>query len=210
MASQKFYAVRAGHIPGIYESWDEAKAQVDGFSGAEYRGFKTLAEAQMYMGQPVACRTPDEAADDQMLEKCRADGSAIAYVDGSFDASTGRFSYGIVLFEPGGAHRHAESFDNPEMAEMRNVAGELKGAAVAMRYCYLHGIPRLTIYHDYEGIAKWCTGAWRANKPGTVGYVEFYRKIRPRVNVTFVKVKGHSGDRYNEQADRLARSALGI
>ena len=32
----KIYAVRKGKIPGLYNTWDECKAQVDGFSGAEY------------------------------------------------------------------------------------------------------------------------------------------------------------------------------
>ena len=29
------------------------------------------------------------------------------------------------------------------------------------------------------------------------------------MRITFVKVKGHSGDRYNDIADALAREALG-
>ena len=29
-------------------------------------------------------------------------------------------------------------------------------------------------------------------------------------DVTFVKVKGHSGDKYNDLADKLAKEALGI
>jgi hypothetical protein len=33
-ADPKFYAVRAGHRPGIYHSWSECLAQVKGFKGA--------------------------------------------------------------------------------------------------------------------------------------------------------------------------------
>lgn len=49
MAS-KFYAVRVGRTPGIYNSWDDCKAQIDGFSGATYKSFKTAAEAAEFMG----------------------------------------------------------------------------------------------------------------------------------------------------------------
>ena len=35
-------------FPGIYKTWDECKAQVNGFSGASYKGFATLAEAEEY------------------------------------------------------------------------------------------------------------------------------------------------------------------
>lgn len=210
MATRKYYAVRVGLNPGIYDTWEDARAQVEGFAGAEHRAFTKLTEAQMYMGLPVTLEPQGDPSDEEMLARCRADGSAIAYVDGSFNSATGEFAYGIVMFEPNGVHRHAEKYDLPDMAAMRNVAGEIKGAAVAMRFCYLHNIPRLTIYHDYEGIAKWCTGEWRAKLPGTQGYACFYKKISPRVKVTFVKVKGHSGDKYNDQADGLARSALGL
>jgi len=30
------------------------------------------------------------------------------------------------------------------------------------------------------------------------------------VDIDFIKVKGHSGDKYNELADKLAKKALGI
>lgn len=39
MAQRKFYVVWEGRAPGIYDSWDEAKAQVDGFPGAKYKAF---------------------------------------------------------------------------------------------------------------------------------------------------------------------------
>ena len=52
--AKKFYAVRKGMAPGIYENWDDAKAQVNGFAGAEYKGFMTRSEAENYMGEALA------------------------------------------------------------------------------------------------------------------------------------------------------------
>ncbi len=49
MAKKNFYAVRAGRTPGIYLTWDEAKAQVHGFAGAAYKGFATKEEAEAFM-----------------------------------------------------------------------------------------------------------------------------------------------------------------
>jgi ribonuclease HI len=43
---QKFYVVWEGVKPGIYTTWDEAKAQVMGFSTAKYKSFDTQAEAE--------------------------------------------------------------------------------------------------------------------------------------------------------------------
>ncbi len=42
----KFYVVWQGKSPGIYDNWARCKAQVEGFAGAQYKAFATLAEAQ--------------------------------------------------------------------------------------------------------------------------------------------------------------------
>ena len=36
------------------------------------------------------------------------------------------------------------------------------------------------------------------------------KDIKKYVDIKFVKVKGHSGDKYNDLADKLAKEALGI
>lgn len=35
--SSKVYAVKKGRHPGIYNSWDDCKKQVNGYSGAEFK-----------------------------------------------------------------------------------------------------------------------------------------------------------------------------
>lgn len=45
MAKNKFYVVWQGKVPGVYNSWDTCKKQVEGFEGAQYKGFPTEAEA---------------------------------------------------------------------------------------------------------------------------------------------------------------------
>lgn len=45
----KFYAVKKGRTPGVYRTWDEAKKQVDGYSGAEYKSFSSVTDAASYM-----------------------------------------------------------------------------------------------------------------------------------------------------------------
>lgn len=47
--TKKYYAVREGHQPGIYENWEECQAQVDGFSKAKFKSFKTWTEAEEYL-----------------------------------------------------------------------------------------------------------------------------------------------------------------
>lgn len=42
--SNKYYVVFIGRVPGVYESWEECKAQVDKFPGAKFKSFKTILE----------------------------------------------------------------------------------------------------------------------------------------------------------------------
>lgn len=225
MSKKKYYAVKAGRVPGIYGTWDECKKNVDGFSGAIYKSFPTLEEAQLFIGSrpaeleidndlmPEASGEQESLADTDdlagFLEKRRRS-EAIAYVDGSYNVSTREYAYGMLLFCNGQIVEAAESFRNPLMASMRNVAGEIEGSKHAMQYCLEHGIKSVDIYYDYAGIEMWALGLWKANKDGTIAYKEYYESVCDRLEVHFYKVKGHSGDMGNERADELAKSALGI
>ena len=58
-------------------------------------------------------------------------------------------------------------------------------------------------------MGKWATGLWKANKPGTQAYAALCKQAMERLQLSFVKVKGHSGNQWNDLADQLARRALG-
>ncbi|MCM1181973.1 MAG: ribonuclease H family protein [Roseburia sp.] len=204
--AKKFYAVKAGRETGIFETWAECRNQIHGFSGAIYKSFATKAEAEAFVGAGGGEQCPVSGGGVPAVE---AETQAVAYVDGSYDAAANAFSYGMVLFHNGQEQHFSEKYMDEDLAQMHNVAGEIKGAEAAMRYCLDNGIPSITIYHDYEGIARWCTGEWQAKKEGTIAYAEYYKRASAKVDIRFVKVKGHSGDTYNELADRLAKSALG-
>lgn len=193
--SKKFYAVKKGYKTGIFYSWDECKRQIDGYSGAVYKSFKTLDEANNFLGGG---------------EETEVDTDLLAYVDGSYNVSTKEFSYGMVILHGDEEHRFAEKFSDEELREMRNVAGEIMGSMSAMKYCLENNFKSITIYYDYEGIEKWCKGYWKANKLGTQNYKKYYDSVKDKIQIVFKKVRAHSGDKYNDLADRLAKEAVGI
>ena len=192
----KYYAVKIGRITGIYNTWEECKEQVEGFEGARYKSFSKLEDAQEYLL-------------DGKKEIINTNG-VIAYVDGSYKEETNEYSFGVVLLIDGKEHYFKKSFPEDELSSMRNVAGEIKGAGFIILYCLNRGINKLTIYHDYEGISKWYQNEWKANLFGTKKYQEFANEVKGQIDVSFVKVKSHSNDHYNDMADRLAKEALGI
>ncbi|KZT51160.1 hypothetical protein CALCODRAFT_503850 [Calocera cornea HHB12733] len=61
----QFYAVRRGRVPGVYTSWDDTLAQVNGYSGAVHQGFRTREEAEAFVnGQPTPS-VPNSAGPSQ-------------------------------------------------------------------------------------------------------------------------------------------------
>lgn len=191
----KYYVVKKGRNIGIYDTWEKCLAEVSNFKGAEYKSFAKYEDAQNYlMGK------------EDVLD---FDGP-IAYVDGSYKEETNEYSFGAVLLMNGQEFRFKKSFPADELSSMRNVAGEIKGAGFIIQYCVNRGINQITIYHDYEGISKWFNFEWNANLFGTKKYQEFAANVKGIIDVKFVKVKGHSNDKYNDLADKLAKEALGI
>ena len=207
----KYYAVRNGRSTGVFLTWAECQKQVTGFPGAVFKSFTTIEEAEAFVSEQTLRWQTKAEEEDRFLEIFEKEPDAlVAYVDGSYNVADGSFSYGMVLIHGGIEQSFCQRFEDEELATMRNVAGEIKGAEAAMRYAVAHGFSKLYIYHDYEGIARWCKGEWKANKDGTKAYKAYYDSICDILQVMFVKVAAHTGDKYNEIADKLAKQALGI
>ncbi|WP_353096546.1 ribonuclease H family protein [Tissierella praeacuta] len=196
-----YYAVRKGKTLGIYETWAKCEEQVRGYSGAEYKKFSTYEEAVNFIDN-------GNKEFKQFDEKKLKENEAIAYVDGSFDINNWTYSYGVVFITIDGKETYSGRESDKDLAEMRNVSGEIKGAMVAMELAIEKGIDNLYLHFDYTGIEQWAKGSWKTNKDGTKAYKEFYDSIKDKLNVVFIKVKAHSGIEYNEEADKLAKEAI--
>lgn len=198
-----YYAVKEGRKIGIYETWEECELQVKGYSGGVYKKFLSLEEAENFVY--------GYKKEEKELDLFSINGNEmVAYVDGSFDKENRYYSYGAVIFTKEGKETYFQKENDENLVDMRNVAGEIKGAIFAMKEALEKGKEILYLYYDYIGIEKWAIGEWKTNKYGTQKYKEYYDSIKDKVKVVFIKVKAHSGDEYNEEADKLAKEALGL
>ena len=188
----KFYAVKKGVKPGIYKTWNECKVQVLKFKGAIYKSFNTLSEAQQYMNI--------KSSEEKKSE-------AFAYIDGSFNKDKDIYGYGGFIMYQGEKYIIQGKGNDPDLKEMRNVAGEILASQETIKKAIDLNIKSIDIYYDYEGIERWAKGEWETNKKGTKNYQNFFQSIKSKINVNFIKVKGHSGEKGNDEADRLAKEA---
>lgn len=232
-----YYAVKKGKKPGIYESWEECKAQVHGYKGAEFKKFPDRAMAISYINEgndsegndSDSPSTPENGPknipksalkngpeEQSQLPKEPAPplenlppGALTAYVDGSYNKKTKTYGYGIVLFSAAGKEEFSGSAKGEESSS-RNVAGEILAAKMAMQIARSRQANSLTLFYDYAGIRHWALGEWKANLPLTKDYQDFAQEIGKDLTLSFQKVQAHTGDRWNEEADRLAKKGCGL
>jgi len=194
---KKYYAVKKGREIGIYETWKACKEQVDGFKGAEYKSFSNLQDAKEYLNK-----------NSKVDESPKFIDGLIAYIDGSYDDNIKEYGSGIYIIE--GENEKLIKFkgNDERFLDNNNVAGELMACVYVLNYCKKSNIKDVSICYDYEGIEKWANGTWQTKKTLTKLYKQFIDSVKDQLNINFVKVQAHSGDKGNNIADNLAKEAL--
>lgn len=201
MAKKKIYAVRNGRTTGIFDTWDACKASVEGYSCAEYKSFLEEKDALEYLAGEQNGQSKSSGPSEE--------GRLIAYVDGSYDQSIGRYSFGCIMITPeGNVIKESGSGNNEQSLALRNVTGEMLGAMYAVQWAIKNGYQAIDIRYDYLGIEMWATGGWKAKNELTQKYAGFMNEKSQKIHIVFTKIAAHSGNQYNEAADQLAKEAL--
>ena len=188
MAKQKFYAIKAPDGGKIVLSWEECQQLTHGVKGVLFRAFPSRAEAQNWI-DGISAPVPK--------------GLRI-YVDGSFLEGYPKAGWGFIVVENDVEVAHGSGvtvFD----AESRNIDGEVMASFQAMKWLEAND-KTAVICHDYEGVARWAKGEWKAKSSIAQKYVEACRPLVHRVS--FEKVAAHTGVKWNEAVDKLAKDAI--
>jgi viroplasmin and RNaseH domain-containing protein len=128
------------------------------------------------------------------------------YVDGSF--INGATGYGAVILKNGKVvDELSGAVDASGVNGTRQVAGELAAVKEALNWCLEHSVKEVSIYYDYLGIEKWATGQWKTKQPLTKEYARFVGACPIRIH--WHKVDSHTGNRWNDRADLLAKQGAG-
>lgn len=195
----KFYAVVVGRNPGIYLTWDETKAMVDGYKGAIYKSFNNRHDAEAYISNSTyrTSTTPDVGT--------------VIWTDGSFTKDvTGTYAgYGVIIPKLRQATERKVVIYGclPSGVKCTSATAELYAIYVA-----LSSVPgNLTIYTDsIYSLGELTTNVHVYARQGwnSVTNVEFikpmYELMRGR-DILFKHVSAHVGIPYNEEVDSLAK-----
>ena len=148
MAKQKkYYVVWNGREEGVYDNWDDAKAQITDFSGARYKSFPTKEEAEKAYeaGAPAIKFNRSKAnmpTTDKPLERSIAVDAACAHNPGKME------------------YRGVSLWDNKEIFHLKfdfgtNNIGEFLAIVHALALLKQHNTPDITIYSDSLTAISW-------------------------------------------------------
>src|SRR5210317_1290264 len=95
---KKYYTVWKGHHPGVFESWDDCKAQIKDFQGAQYKSFSTFEAAKKaykgnykdYVGKNKAFKS--ELSEAQLKKIGQPNLNSIS-VDAASSGNPGKMEY---------------------------------------------------------------------------------------------------------------------
>jgi ribonuclease HI len=148
----KFYVVWNGLKPGIYDSWNECKKQIDGFQGAKYKSYKTLAAAkEAYENGPEASifNTGPRTKADYLLFL-----DEIKTPSWSVDAACSG-NPGIVEYQGVETISKKVIFKMGPFKKGTNNIGEFLALIHALALLEKHGIKDLPVYSDSRTAMSW-------------------------------------------------------
>lgn len=125
MAKKKFYVVKQGFKPGIYNTWAECEINTKGFKGAKFKSFTNLEEAQDYMNR-MPLKIVDTLEDLKYAVNNEYKGTRI-FVDGSFNPKTFVYGAGVAVYDDNNKiiEKIKVNGNEPGLAKSRNIAGEI-------------------------------------------------------------------------------------
>ena len=232
-----FYAVAKGYKTGIYKTWSECKAQVEGFPGPIYKKFASMNDAQTFLrgggslilGQLGICdvvverRVERETDLDPNAIVCFSDGSCIN--NGSAHAKAG---YACV-FPNHPNHTVSKTLLPTENAMVTNNRAEFSALILALEVCrtidaetgkrgaklYFYTDSKLLIDTCTKWISMWKSKGWKKANGDAILNLDLIMTIdallKERI-VVFKHVRAHTGGTdwksvLNDKADIYAKAA---
>jgi ribonuclease HI len=153
LAKKKFYVVWEGHTRGIFDNWEAARRQIEGFPGAKYKSFASHSDAETafrgsywaYAGKDTKNKTASPAE----LEKAGIRLNSIA-VDAACSGNPGDMEYRGVHIASG-----KELFRVGPLPEGTNNIGEFLAIVHALALLQKEGKPTMPIYSDSRNAQIW-------------------------------------------------------
>ncbi|MCC2248877.1 ribonuclease H family protein [Virgibacillus sp. AGTR] len=150
MAKTKFYTVRKGRRPGVYNSWAECEAQVKGFKGAEFKSFasKSIAEHALTHGWEIGSKPNSGSQKKNVVEPQGYIKKSIS-VDAACSGNPGEMEFQGVDTDTG-----AQIFASDVYPVGTNNLGEFLAVVRALKHLYELNSD-IPVYSDSVSAIAW-------------------------------------------------------
>jgi ribonuclease HI len=145
----KYYVVWKGRRSGIFSSWEECAAQVQGFPGARYKAFTSRSAAEQAFQEKFAAHIGKPASGREWLFSPHPPNPESWCVDAACDGSPGRLEYRGVDLRTG-----REIFHRGPYEHGTNNVGEFLGIVHALTLLHRQK-QALPIYSDSSTAITW-------------------------------------------------------
>lgn len=216
-----YYAVVNGHNKGIYNNWPDCKDQVHGYRSAIFRKFHTLLEAQQYCSEYFEVEGYNASDSDVSVDYgsriiIYTDGATLR--NGSDNASSGVGIYygdnddrnsSIVL--PRYINGIRTTNQRAELLAIKHALKQIGDNSYIREYTIrtdsLYAINCITVW-----VKKWERNGYTNVNNEPVHNQDLIKECVSLLkdledDVKFEHVRGHQGEKGNEEADRLAKEA---
>lgn len=202
-----YYAVKKGYKPGIYNTWEECKKNVNGFKRAEFKKFKNIDNAKNFIN----------ITEENKIE----DYDIIIYTDGGCinnGKKNAKASIGVYFGK--NDNRNISSRIN---GKQTNNTAEIKAIIKAIKIVKLElkKNKKVLIYSDSRYAIRCCKDYgekmnkidWKKDIPNKNLVKKVYLLCKKFKNLNFKYIKAHTNNddihsKGNDMADKLASKAL--
>ncbi|MEX0756082.1 MAG: ribonuclease H family protein [Actinomycetota bacterium] len=215
----KVYVVTAPpSARGIYETWPECQAAVNGVKGARFMGVTSREKAESILDGEGVKLPPGRWA---FTDANAAGGVGIVIVDqdahGEATSQETSTTVQEILKDSGIPGLRTSREVDKALGDLHNILSEMSGFYAVLKDAVQGS--KLAVVYDYKGVEKWMVeGGWKdAKSPVIAALVTACKQqIRDRdLQVSFQHQKGHSSTwagrddfaRWNGRADQLATQA---
>jgi ribonuclease HI len=214
-----------GEKTGVFNDWPTVHALVDGFPGAQYKSFPTVAEAEAAFrsGAPVRGTASRSGSKPRLARTDHADAVAafdtVIFCDGACEPNPGKAGSGMAVYRDGalsslryGAYNAIGTNNTAELQALLQALILAKAEIAAGRTVQV----RSDSSYGLNAVTKWAQGwkkrGWR-KADGEIKNLELiqelytlYLEIQDVVKLEHVSA--HVGIEGNELADRMAMLAV--
>lgn len=149
----KLYVVWEGAKPGIYTTWDEAKAQIQGYPNAKYKSFETRSEAETAFKGKYSDYYDFSKKNDTKTTKSISNQSIIKEsiaVDAACSGNPGNMEYRGVYTKT-----KEQIFHQGPFAQGTNNIGEFLALVHGLAFLKREGKHTMPIYSDSRTAIAW-------------------------------------------------------